>query len=69
MHVVVVLSGSGKTGVGGSEGRVVVSFGSDAGATIVGRLAGTVVVVRRSSGATVVVGVVGTGSGPIVVEW
>ena len=62
------LSGSGTTGVGGSEGTVVVIVCSGAGATIVGSLAGTVVVVVISAGVTVVVVVVGTGVGSTGVE-
>ena len=45
-----------------------VIVGSGAGGKVVGRLGGTVVVVRRSSGATLVVVVVGTGAGSIGVE-
>ena len=48
--MVVVVSGSGTTLVGGLEGTVVVIVGSGAGATILGILAGTVVVVGRSAG-------------------
>ena len=48
--MVVVVSGSGTTGVGGLEGAVVVIVGSGAGATIVERLAGIVVVVGRCAG-------------------
>ena len=47
--MVVVVSGSGTTVVGGLEGTVVVIVGSGAGTTIVGRLAGTLVVVGRSA--------------------
>ena len=63
MHVVVVVSGSGTTGVGGLEGTLVVIVGSGAEATEVGQLAGTVVVVGRSAGATAIVVIVGTGAG------
>ena len=66
--MVVVLSGSGTTGVGGLEGTAVLIVGSDAGETILGILVGTVVVVGRSSGATVLVVVVGTGTGSTGVE-
>ena len=45
----VVVSGSGTTGVGGLEGTVVEIVGSCAGATILGILAGKVVVVGRSA--------------------
>ena len=51
------------TVVGGLEVTVVLIVGSVAGATFVGRLAGTVVVFGRSAGVAVVVVVVGTGSG------
>ena len=57
-----VVSGSGKTGIVGLEGTVAVISGSGAGETIVGRLGGIEVVVGRSSGATVLVVVVGTGA-------
>ena len=46
----VVVSGSGTTGVGGLERTVVVIVGSGTGATIVGILTGTVVVVGRNAG-------------------
>ena len=48
--MMMVVSGSGKTGVGGLEGTVAVISGSGAGEIIVGRLGGTEVVVGRSSG-------------------
>ena len=66
--MVVVVSGTEIIGVGGLKGLVVVIVGSDAGETIVGLLAGTVVVVGISSGVLVVVVVVGTGSGSTGVE-
>ena len=68
MRVVVVVSGSGTTGVGGLEGKLVLIFGSGEGETIVGHLIGTVVVVVRSSGATVVVVSFGTVSCSTVVS-
>ena len=46
----------------------VVIVGSGAGATILGRLTGTVVVVGRSAGVTVLVVVVGIDAGSTVVE-
>ena len=45
------------------ERKVVSIVGSGAGATVLGQLAGTVVVVVRSAGATIVVVVVVTGAG------
>ena len=59
----VVLLGSGTTGVRGLEGTVVVIVGSGAEETIVGLLAGKLVVVGRNAGATVVVVSVVTGAG------
>ena len=61
--MVVVLSGPVTTGVGLLEGAVVVIFGSGAGGEIVGKLAGTLVVVGRIAGETLLVVVVGTGAG------
>ena len=66
--MVVVVSGSEKTGVGILEGMLLVIFGSGAGAKILGKLTRTVVVVVRSAGATVVVVVVGSGAGSTGVE-
>ena len=66
--MVVVVSGSGTTGVGGLEGTSVVIVGSGAGATLVGRLAGTLLVFGRSAGATVLVVVFGTCAGTTGVE-
>ena len=43
-------------------------YGSCAGSTFVGQLSGTVVVVGRSAGATLVAVVVGTGAGSTGVE-
>ena len=48
--MLVVVSGSGTTGVGGLEGTVAVIVGSGVGAKILGRLAGTVVVLGKSAG-------------------
>ena len=63
MHVVVVISGSETTVVGGLEGTVVVIVGSGSEAIILGLLSGTVVVVGISAGATVEVVVLGTCTG------
>ena len=60
MHVVVVVSGLGTKGVGVLEGTAVVIIGSGAEATIVGRLAGTVVFFGRSAREIVVLVVIGT---------
>ena len=61
--MVLVVSGSGTTGVGGLSGTVVIVAGSGEGETAVGKLVGTVVFVRRSAGETVVVVDFGTGAG------
>ena len=63
MHVVVIVSGSGKTGVELLVGTVVVIIEEVAGATVLGRLAGTLVVVVIIAGETVVLLVIGTGTG------
>ena len=51
--MMMVVSGSGVTGVGVLERTVVVISGSGAGETIVGLLRGIEVVVGRSAGVTV----------------
>ena len=66
--MLVVVSGSGKTLLGGLSGIVVAIIGSGAGSTVVGKLAGKVVDVGRSEGATVVVVVLGTGTRSTGVE-
>ena len=58
-----VVSGSGTTGVRGLEGTVVLIVDLGAGAKIVKQFTGTLVVVGISAGVTLVVVVVGTGSG------
>ena len=58
-----VRSGSGEFLVRGLAGALVVIVGSGAGETVVGRLSVTVFVVRRSAGATLLVVVVGSGTG------
>ena len=61
--MVLVVSGSGTTRVGGLTGTVVVIVGSGEGEIVEGRLAETAVVVGRSSGVTVLLVVVGTYAG------
>ena len=61
--MVVFVSGSRTTEVGGLAGAVVVRFGSGEGKTVVGKFVGVLLVVGISAGETVVVMVVGTGSG------
>ena len=66
--MVVVVSGSGTTVLGGLEGTVVAIVGSCAGETVVGQLSGTVVVVVRITGSKLVVVFLGTGAGSTLVE-
>ena len=61
--MVVVVSVSGAMVVVGLLSTVVLIIGSDAGKKFVGQLEGTLVVIGRSAGVTVVVVVVGIGSG------
>ena len=63
IHVVVVISGSGTTGVGELAGVVVVIVWSGSGAAVVGQLARTVLVVGRITGEKVLVTIVRKGAG------